>query len=493
MRHAALGLVLSLTACTTQAPEPPFQLHRPDPEPAPEPAVATALTQKLAGFWHRHDYFSWAMRVTHGVDASTGKPEYRVFWQDVEAVKAQGKVSFRHSSSGGGHNIYIPTGQLLAGAAAAYLYTGDPAAGELARQLALGLSTACRGFVHDGADPNPHLMARNFAAFDHDYPLPGGRPARVEYSPWYSSYESWNAQRFEYPGNPEWGDVWVTNMRSKDDVPHIYLGAAMARELADQASDPKIREAAQAAVDCVSGFAADIVANGYQIRSKDKDGQPFIPKEDLASFVLYDNIVPNGECAAKLSSALIGRGEPSSNDCGLDAVTDYESFAVAAHYYNYEIVHGFHVSAIFWARLMHQDEAAKALLTGLGLRADRYLDPESGEVGQQDGRWGRDVAVLLLKGAALGLPLKAAEAKLIREQLALAVDAYDPWPRWDLWSADVPDGVYAPSDGYLPSDQSKLIEVERLAVAFLYCWSPYRATEGVAPLDCAIVKDPSRW
>ena len=77
--------------------------------------------------------------------------------------------------------------------------------------------------------------------------------------------------------------------------------------------------------------------------------------------------------------------------------------------------------------------------------------------------------------------------------LAQAIDAYDLWPRWDLWSAEVPDGTYAPSDGYLPPDQSKLIEVERLAMAFLYCWSPYRSIEGVAPIDCAILKDPARW
>ncbi|MFO0722588.1 MAG: hypothetical protein U1E65_02315 [Myxococcota bacterium] len=498
MRVLSLCLVFAL-GCSSEAAKPPlpdhlpFEINRSDPDPPPDPALTQALTQKLTGFWRRHDYFNWVLRVTHGVDVGTGKPEFRVWWQDVDAIKAGGKVTFKHSTSGGAHNIYIPTGQLLAESAAAYLLTGDAAAGEVARSLSLGLSAACRGFVHDAADPNLHLMARNVAAFDHDYLLPGDRPARVEYSPWFSSYEAWNAQRFEYPANPSWGDVWVTNMRSKDDVPHIYLAAAMVRALRAYAKDPQILEAAQLADDCSTGFAKDIVDNGYQIRTKDKDGAPYIPTQDLASFVQYDSIVPNGECAAKLSSALLGTGQPGANVCGFNAVTDYESFAVGAHYYNYEIVHGFHVSALFFALLTEQNESAKALLTGMASRVDRYLDPSGSEAGRTSSAWDRDVAVLLLKGAALGLPLKAKEAELIRAQLGAAIDTYDAWNRWDLWSPALPDDTYVPNDGYLPSDLGHLIEIERMAMALFYCWSPFKSAGGVVPVDCAIVKDPSRW
>ena len=56
--------------------------------------------------------------------------------------------------------------------------------------------------------------------------MPNGKRKAVEYHDWYSTYEGWNADRVHYPNNPTWGDIYVTTMRSKDDVPYMYRAAA---------------------------------------------------------------------------------------------------------------------------------------------------------------------------------------------------------------------------------------------------------------------------
>ncbi len=76
------------------------------------------------------------------------------------------------------------------------------------------------------------------------------------------------------------------------------------RRLAHAAPDAEVREAAQNALDHLVGFAGDIVDSGYQIRTVE-DGKLYVPTQDLASFVTYDAVVPNGECNPKLIAALV--------------------------------------------------------------------------------------------------------------------------------------------------------------------------------------------
>jgi hypothetical protein len=482
--------LLLLAACGAE-PEPspglpsslPFELIRPD---AGEPLTAAelgAFTAELEQFWERTNYFAWADTVSHGVHASTGKADFSIWWHDVVAQKSGDTVTFVHGDTGGGHNVYIPTSTLLAAAAAGYLVTGDAAMGKLVQGYGKGLGAACRGLVHDPADPEKFLMARNVVAQSHQYPLADGRLKAVDFSGWYSPYQEWNAQRFEYRDNPFWGPVWVTNMRSKDDVPHIFLAELMLRYVIERGADPEVVAGAKEGDECVTGFARDIVMSGFLIRTKDATGVPFVPSEDLASFVQYDSLIPNAECNAKLTSALIGTGDAAGLDCGLGDRNDYEAIATSVHYYNYHIVQTFHVAAALAALMHRQDQAARALLNGLILRADRYADPASGEPGLEDNRWDADRARFLLQAGAAGLPLTSQEARHVQVQISAAIRAYQDFANWNLW--DAPDGTYPPRGGFLPDDQGRLVRPEELGLAALYCGSPFRNQTGVAPVDCA--------
>src|SRR5690348_3419238 len=134
-RSAVLACALAALGCGSKESglpsSLPFQLERPGLEPLPR-EEAEAFARTMADFFERVHYFAWVRDVSHGMDASTGKPDYLLWWDDVQAVKEGDTVTFRHSTTGGGHNIYGPSSKVLEAAAAGYLFTGDATMGELA-------------------------------------------------------------------------------------------------------------------------------------------------------------------------------------------------------------------------------------------------------------------------------------------------------------------------------------------------------------------------
>lgn len=498
-RRSFLVVLLALgCAETEEAPSGlpdrlPFEVTRDPVGTALTAAEVETFTKRLTAFWKQTDYFDWVVATSHGTDASTGKPEWAIWWHDVEAVKAGDTVTFRHNDRGGAHNVYIPTPKVLAAAASGYLMTGDPKMGRVTELYAKGITASMKGMVYDDADPNEFLMARNIVTQNHAFELADGRKKAVDYEAWYNTYERWNAQRIHFPNNPYWGDVWVTNMRSKDDVPHIFLVAPYLAYVAEQGADAPVREAAAEALEYLRGFAKDIVDHGYHIRTKDADGAVWVPEEDLASFVDYEWIVENGECTAKISAAYIAYDDARGNDCERAEGNEYEAIATGTHYYNYAIVRTFHLSAILEALLHRDDEKARRMIRGLAMRVDRYQDPGADEPGAEEDRWEGELAVYLLRSAAVGLPLTAEETRKIHASYGAALDAFETFDRWNLWDASVPDGTYDSREGFRPPKTGHNVAIEEIALVLEYCFSPFRNPAGAPLVDCDIVADPARW
>ena len=269
--------------------------------------------------------------------------------------------------------------------------------------------------------------------------------------------------------------------------PHIFLAVPYLMFAAARGKDRAVRDAAEDALVQLRGFAKDIVDSGYKIRTKDSEGAPYIPEEDLASFVQYESLIENGECTAKLSAALVGYGDSQGLDCGLADGNDYEAFATARHYYNYAIVQTFHLSAIANALMNGQNQAAERLLRGQLRRLDRYMDPEADEPGWEDERWLGDLAVYLVQASALGAPLSAAQVRHVHDRFLEAMSDYRRFERWDLWSQ--PDGVYEPRGGYKPTEGEHRVGIDEMASLMLPCFSPFSNPSSAPLLDCARLRD----
>jgi hypothetical protein len=476
---------------------------RPDVGQALSPAEITAFTRKLTAFWKEVGYWDWMLRTSHGVHASTGKPDYMLWW-GVQVRKEGSTVRFFHDDpDGGGHNIMIPGSRVLSAALAGYLLTGDASMAQVAEQYCKGVSATMRGMVFDANDPIDWLMARNIAAFNHTYQTAEGHTKVIDYSGWYTNYQHWNTGRFEYPHNPTWGPVWVTNMRSKDDMPHIFLTVPEMLYAASRAADPAVRAACADSLDLLEKSARDIVDHEYRIRTKDAQGQVFIPgfsgdpqadqaAGDLATLNLYEELIPGAECHAKRAAALIGYDDRRGLDCGTAGTNNYEAMATVAHYYNFAIVRFFHVADLAMSLVKKDGLAARDSLEGMAARLDENLDRPDESLSRSRSEWERDLAQLALRSAAFGLPLTSREARLIHQFWGRGVDEFSAWSYWNLWDAVHPDGTYP----HRPGDADgadRWTRIEDMALVLEYCWSPLKNPAGAAFIDCDVVADPARW
>ena len=213
--------------------------------------------------------------------------------------------------------------------------------------------------------------------------------------------------------------------------------------------------------------------------------------KDLASFVAYEDFIPNAECDPKLTAALLAYEEDLDNDCGDGISISYEAAATAGHYFNYAIVRYFHLSAIGAALVLRKDRLAEQLLTGLVTRVDTMMADDDERA--DNAEWDADAAGFLLAAAANGLPLTAAEARLVQEVYSASVDHYLAYQLWDLWDPSVADGEYS----YIPSrdaaDGAKHVRLPEMSFLFEYCYSPFRNPASVELVDCSVILDPSRW
>ena len=472
----------------------PFELTRnADGDPLTDAEIAE-FTGQLTGFWKQIDYFNWVYETCHGMDASTGYPDYLIWWHDVDAVKEGNKVTFRNSSKyGGSHNNADPTSTVLTQAVTGYLMTGDPAMGRIVEQFAKSFTAMMKGFVYDENDTVETVMARNIITHNHEFTLPSGKLKAVDYTEWYNTYEGWNADRIHYPNNPYWGDIYVTTMRSKDDVPIMYRSTGWFPYLIELAPDDSVKAAVEEAYEYMQGFARDVVDHGYYIRSKDADGKAFIPNADLASFNDYVDLIPDAECDARLSTALLAYADPLDNDCGSGQGSPYDAIAGGINYFNYAIIDRFHLSALHFALTTGHNDVALELLKGVITRLERYQDPNSDEEGKSEPDWERDIALRLLQAASLGMPLTANEARLVHKYHRQAVERYEQFPNWDLWDPSVPDGAYDFREGFHPKHGPDAVRIEDIAFVLEYCWSPFKNPAGARFVDCDIVADPGRW
>jgi len=482
----------------------PVQLSRPEDGAPVTPTERVAFTTALDGLLLEMGYFDYVLRSSHGVDASTGLPEYMLWWSDVDAVRDGDTVRFEHRDlpEHGGHNIAGAHARILGAAILSYFRTGDPTAARTAALYCRGIGALMLGMVHDADDPLPHLMARNVITFDHAYQTHDGRKKEVSYSKWYHAYSRWNCERFLYADNPTWGPVWVTNVRSKDDVGEVLRVAGFMEMASLHAGDADMRDACGASLELLRGFTADIADHGYYIRTKDTEGAPFIfslkekpegmkVSTDLDNFVTFDPFFPAAECNQKRACDWIGHHDGTRNDCGDGGTNMFERVSLENNYPNVNFYRAYHMANLLQSYLHDDAAAAQLLLEGLVRRFEADMSYDITHVPVSGDRWHSDLAVALVRAAALGYPLTNREVRLVHLYYGRAIDRLSGWAYWDLWADGIPDGVYdyKPPNRDVGEDgeQDHWIKVPDLAALVEYCASPYRNPAGVPPVDCDIL------
>ena len=489
-----------------------FAFERPAQGEPIDTQEVSAFTERMAETLQDVGYFRWLLRTSTGVDASSNETDYLAWHNGAQAVKLDGKVTFKHPSHE--HNMWIPSSKILSAAMGAYLHTGDWQAGKVTEQYCKGLTAVVKGFVWGDDDPAPYLMARAVFPHDHDFTLDAeawkddGRAKAVEFSQAYTEADHWNAASFAWPENPTWGSIWVTNMRSKDDVRAITRLAPFLYYVVEDAPDEWVKDACAETLEIMIGFHKDIVDEDYFIRTKDRQGQayrlPCDDKTDLGSYACYIDADPGNECCARLATDMMAYGERRTNDCGTCTGSLYDKIAPVGNVYNVPIVWDYHMAGIAASLLHRQHVEAYHALRGLADRMDETLHPKANYAPAKNVTWSSHVAHFLVEAAVVGLPLTAEEARMIQsfwDQTALELKA---WPNWDLWDESVPDGTYGgwtnwdwgvsstpPAElsltQFRPVTSTDAVPVQWFALLFEYCASPFKNPAGAAFVDCDLL------
>lgn len=478
----------------------------------PTDVEIAAFTKTMASFFAETGFFDWAWRNSHGLDASYDPDmmDYRFWWQDVGMRKEGDTVVFYHH--GRAENIAERTVKVLPNLIGGYLATGNQRLADLSTQFMKGMVALSLGLEFERENPIvKYLQARAVFNHNHSYTV-DGRPTTIDYSGSCKPWAQWNVHIFEIPDNPTYGNIWVSNMRSKDDVAFIIPTMNMATRAWYEAEDPELRAAALLYLEYIRGFCQDIVDSGWFIRTKYEDGvaqnqfnveMPGNPPPDAGSFVHWEAIVgPDGECNGQLGAALTATGnDQGKGDCGRGLVGELlEHMAFTTHFFNYENYVTFHIGALAAATLWRQDAIAEALMSGLVDRFEAMLhDPD---IPNRDSSYfNSGLAGWLLVAAAHGYPLSADEAHHVMEWYGRSADWHRPWAHWDPWNSledgeDIHDDKSPNIETVTLDDGTQqeiaYIRLMEMPYLFEYCASPIRDKEGIQIVDCEVFLDVMR-
>jgi hypothetical protein len=452
----------------------PFTFERPDVGEAVTSGELAAATDAFLELLEKTRYFDLINDRVHGWPESGGDGRYwyGTWWSGVSVQKREGKVTYLHGA-GGADNNGLRTAQLLEGACFSYALGKTPAHQHLLRKLMRGFTSwflAMERTSGDNAIPLLSRAAYPASVTSHD----GGHELFIDYSLNRPGEDNGATVYVHLPNNPSWGDLWVKNKRSKDDIGHMLRAVAQLDTcdgLLDADAQAELKDLRRRFV----AWAKKVEDDEWSIATLDKELQVVIPEDGLAHFFTAGGL----ECGAQLSVRLQGRGEVGDLDCGDNTLLD--EGASALNNSAMQIVRSFHEASIHHALLANRTDTAEMLLGGLGHRLDVIFDRFDANMTVNTPT--PDLAALVLHSANAGVPLTSREVRWLHARLKEAHDSYGvPSPAYDIFAASTPDGSYS----YDPSGSG--LDFKDIGLLLGSCVAQYRNPSSRPLLDCEKVR-----
>ncbi len=463
----------------------PVSYTRPDVGTAVSPAELAAATDELIALLKDTRYYDFLDERLHGWPEThpQGGFWWGTFWTGITVTKAGGTVTYKHSNDGS-DNAGIHTSPYLEGMCFAHLLGGDAKTAHLVRKMARGYSAWILAMVKDANDKNPRLLSRTF----YSAPVTSndrGQALVIDTSLNRPGIDNAPSDYVHIPNNPTFGDVYVKNKRSKDDIGHMLRAIAQTQACVSRLDAAAKADLAQTK-ELYEAWAKEVDARNFIIPTLDKDLNLISPTQQLAQYTLAGNV----ECPSALAIRLMHSGAPGNLDCkngissgeALAATTCALVPATCLKNDARQIMRSHQSAAVAIAWQKNQTALGLELLKGLGERVDMdYGFATSASPPPSDKFNPQDVPGFFAYAASVGVPLTSREVRWVHERLHQAyVGMRDPAhaATWNLWAASVPDGTYSfdpPNVGIMHRELGLLIGS---------CASPYRNPTARPLLDC---------
>jgi len=446
--------------------------------PAGEPVTPEALaevTDLYVDLLVRLGWFDLLNERIHGYPdgVAPGRPGYGTWWSGVRILKENGQVRYLHSEDGADNNG-MRTAPMLAGMAFALALRDDPEWVRLTGRILRGFQSWILAMERSSVPDAPVLMTRASYPESVSWTV-RGTEVLIDYSLNRPGLDNGACQYVHLPDNPWWGDLWVKNKRSKDDIGHLLLTIALADPLLRD--HPDLRGDWERVMDLYRRWSRQVEDDGWRIGTWDKELHLWYPEDDLAYYMMDINGF-DPECTIALATRLMGRGDEGALDCG-NGITFLDD-VVSMKPDNGQMLRSYHEAAIAQARLHGREGIVRPLLEGLAQRLDAIFDPPpdgSGPPRPND----EDLAELVIMAEAVGVPLNWREARFFHDRVREAHEAFlrpDSLSRLHPLDPEAPDGQY-------PFDPPGAgIAFRYLGAALGACVSPWRNPATMPLLDC---------
>lgn len=458
----------------------PFELRR-DPIGVPVPSEeVAAVTRRYLQLLDTIGYFDFVAQRAHGwpQDGPGDRYWYSTWWSGVRVERAGDRVTFVHSEDGADNNG-LRSAQLMEGACFATALWGAPDTERLTRAFVRGFVSWALAWERESAPGAGVYLAR--AAYPESFTVPRGAGGSISWTVDYdASRPGVDADPSHYvhvADNPYWGDLWVKNIRSKDDIGHMFRGLASLVACYDAMSVD-----GRSDIDQLTGlyfaWARRVEDDGNRIVTLDADLNEYFPSGDLATYI----DLPGVECPGKLLMRLAGRAYTGGMNCG-NGVGPADRQLSQAKNGTAQILRSHHLAAAMHALIAGRDDVAEPLLRGVTASIDWFA--EGFTAGERPFDLDdRDFAAHLLHSAVAGVPLTAREVGWLHQRIDAADAGLRALPAytWDLFGPDVPDGQ-------LPFEPaSPGLWINDLALPLGFCASPWVNPGGQPLLDCELVR-----
>ncbi|MEA2751221.1 MAG: hypothetical protein QOI41_5364 [Myxococcales bacterium] len=443
----------------------PVTFTRPDVGTPLTQAELDAATDQLVALLVDTRYFDVIDERAHGWPQTQPGYWYGTWWSGVTVTKQAGVVTYQHLA-GGADNNGLRTAPYLEGACYAHLLWGQPLTAQLVRKMARGYSSWALAMKRNATDTAKTMLARA------QYPTSvasseGGRSLFIDYSLNRPGIDNPATEYVHLATNPTFGDVWIKNKRSKDDMGQVFRSIVQI-----QACAPRLDAAGQADLaetkSLYTSWSKQVESEGWSIATLDKNAVVYTPPitETLAHYTMVDNV----ECPGALMMRLLGYGDPGAVACGSGVSNSEKLLGSQMKSGVKQILRTHHEAAVNMALFTNQTAPALALLQGLVERVDADFAAAS-SASPPANVSPDDIVSLLLHAANTGVPLTSNEVRWLHGRLDAAHTSYRAAGNaatYRVFDPATPDGVY-PFD---PAGSG--MSFSDIGLVLGSCASPYR-------------------
>ena len=454
----------------------PVSYTRPDVGTPLTAAELAAATDELVAILKDTNAYAFLEERLHGWPEThpQGGFWWGSWWSGITVTKSGGTVTYKHSNDGADNNG-LRTAPYLEGMCYAHALSGDARTAHLVRKMVRGFSAWILSMVKDAADTNPALLNRTFYTASYES-NDSGKKLFVDTSLNRPGIDAETSYYVRLPSNPTFGDIWIKNRRSKDDIGHMLRALTQLDACSAQLDAATKADIAQAKT-LYEGWAKEVDARGFVIPTLEPSLALVSPSVGLARYEMnFDLECPNG-----LAVRLFHAGVSGGIDCksGISAAERVGLPLLKNDARQILRSHQSAAVALSWRK--NQLAPGLALLTGLGERVDIDYGYATSAT-PPNGFDKNDAAGFFAYAAAVGVPLTSREVRWLHERLHQAyagMRAPASATTFKLWDPSVPDGLYSydpPNPGLYYADLGLLMGT---------CAAPHRNPTARPLLDCA--------